>query len=127
MSSNSLVKNSVLIGGLTFLGYLAGGKLGSMLGAAIGTVVCTIFNQDTVFNDHQLYSNYPDYTIDTTSKTNVSERQKHLESKRRNGSIKISICSICLEEFIPSIVLIPLLTNQPNFSQQPGCRGNIDY
>lgn len=32
MSSNSVVKKSIVIGGLTFLGYVTGGKLGSMLG-----------------------------------------------------------------------------------------------
>lgn len=32
MPSNSIVKDSFVIGGLTILGYLAGGKLGSMMG-----------------------------------------------------------------------------------------------
>lgn len=29
---NTIVKDSIVIGGLSFLGYIAGGKLGSMLG-----------------------------------------------------------------------------------------------
>lgn len=35
MPPNSVVKNSILVGGLTVLGYVAGGKLGSMLGKLI--------------------------------------------------------------------------------------------
>jgi len=29
---NSIIKNSLIIGGLTFLGYMIGGKLGSAFG-----------------------------------------------------------------------------------------------
>lgn len=32
MPSNSIVKDSIVVGGLTLLGYMAGGKLGSMFG-----------------------------------------------------------------------------------------------
>lgn len=32
MPPNSIVKDSIVVGGLTLLGYMAGGKLGSMFG-----------------------------------------------------------------------------------------------
>jgi len=35
MPPNSVIKTSFIVGGLTFLGYMAGGKLGSMFGKFI--------------------------------------------------------------------------------------------
>lgn len=35
MPPNSVVRNSMIVGGLTFLGYMAGGKLGSMFGKLV--------------------------------------------------------------------------------------------
>jgi len=32
MPPNSVVKTSLIVGGLTFLGFMAGGRLGSMFG-----------------------------------------------------------------------------------------------
>jgi hypothetical protein len=32
MSSNSSIKDTIVIGGLSILGFMAGGKLGSMFG-----------------------------------------------------------------------------------------------
>lgn len=35
MPPNPIVQNSILVGGLTLIGYMTGGKLGSMLGKFI--------------------------------------------------------------------------------------------
>ncbi|XP_026805822.1 mitochondrial ubiquitin ligase activator of NFKB 1 [Rhopalosiphum maidis] len=96
MPPNSIVKTSLIVGGLTFLGFMAGGRLGSMFGAVIGTVVCSMFNTEEPIN----YQVSPDEFVPYHS-PNVKV------NKSKNEPCEPSKCSICLEPFKPSIVLLP--------------------
>ncbi|XP_060849391.1 mitochondrial ubiquitin ligase activator of NFKB 1-like [Rhopalosiphum padi] len=101
MPPNSIVKTSLIVGGLTFLGFMAGGRLGSMFGAVIGTVVCSMFNTEEPIR----YQEPPDDFVPYHSLNDTN--RKHKVNKSKNEPCEPSKCSICLEPFKPSIVLLP--------------------
>lgn len=98
MPPNSIAKTSLIVGGLTFLGFLAGGRLGSMFGAVIGTVVCSMLNAEEQVG----FQEFRDDTHHRPNNTNQKDKVK--KSKNR---YELSECAICLEPFNPSIILEP--------------------
>ncbi|XP_050443450.1 RNA-binding protein MEX3B-like [Adelges cooleyi] len=113
--NNSVVKETFIVGGLTFLGYLAGGKLGSILGAVIGTVVTSFFNEEpTHFTQEyptprpRSYEDEYDNVAAVRSNSRITTiKKRKAKITTKDASLKPSTCAICLEEFKPSIVLLP--------------------
>ncbi|XP_025406988.1 RNA-binding protein MEX3B-like [Sipha flava] len=105
MSSNSSIKDTIVIGGLSILGFMAGGKLGSMFGAVVGTIVCSMFNGQQPIEA----SGSPDNNFFTPSF--CSNSNHNIDKSNENISIdkltEVTECSICLESFVPSFLLWP--------------------
>ncbi|KAL4098826.1 hypothetical protein QTP88_023351 [Uroleucon formosanum] len=136
MPPNSVVKTSLIVGGLTFLGFMAGGRLGSMFGAVIGTVVCSMLNieEPTRYqgsrDDNSQFTSYP-------RPSNTNRNNKNKTNKSKNEPCQLSKCSICLEPFKAKIVLLPCShmcfcdecfekVKKKKVSNCPICRKNID-
>ncbi|XP_001947269.1 cell growth regulator with RING finger domain protein 1 [Acyrthosiphon pisum] len=139
MPPNSVVKTSLIVGGLTFLGFMAGGRLGSMFGAVIGTVVCSMLNIDeppTGFQDPRPRDENPRFTP-YPRPSNTNRNNKNKVNKSKNEPCELSKCSICLEPFKASIVLLPCShmcfcdecfekVKKKRVTNCPICRENID-
>ncbi|XP_025201604.1 mitochondrial ubiquitin ligase activator of NFKB 1-like [Melanaphis sacchari] len=134
MPPNSIAKTSLIVGGLTFLGFMAGGRLGSMFGAVIGTVVCSMLNTEEPIRIQEPRAEISRVTpYDRPNNKN----RKHKANKSKNEVYEPSKCSICLEPFKPSIVLMPCShmcfcdecfenAKNKNVSTCPICRNNIE-
>ncbi|XP_015363423.1 PREDICTED: mitochondrial ubiquitin ligase activator of NFKB 1-like [Diuraphis noxia] len=135
MPSDSVVKTSLIVGGLTFLGFIAGGRLGSMFGAVIGTVVCSMLNiEEPMREPRDENPRITPYSRPISSNRNNENKVK----KSKNEPCEPSKCSICLEPFKPSIVLLPCKhmcfcdecfekVQRKKMSSCPICRKNIDH
>ncbi|XP_022170966.1 cell growth regulator with RING finger domain protein 1-like [Myzus persicae] len=138
MPPNSVVKTSLIVGGLTFLGFMAGGRLGSMFGAVIGTVVCSMFNIEEPIREpmREPREENPRFTP-YSRPSNTNRNNKNKVNKSKNEPCELSKCSICLESFKASIVLLPCShmcfcddcfekVKKKRVSSCPICRQNIE-